>query len=766
MSRLLEWLAGGSYNDAHFVLRAPVGTGTTLVVLALALGTIVLTFRGYRRGPASRAVLLGALRSLAVLLALALYFEPALELRQVSPVPNQVAVLVDASSSMSIAEAGAGSPTRAERAAGILRAQAGALAQLGRDHRVDVYAFGERLRPVGLEEAQRGVGSAEEATHVAEALGELRARYAGGDLGGVILVSDGADNGRLTGGGARLGPDAAQAFKQLAVPVHTVAVGRAGLRDVAVVEVLSDDFAFIRTAARLEAVVRVAGYAGEPLRVHLRGGGEARIDKEQVVSADKDGEVRVRFEFTPERVGKFTFEVSVDPMPGETLRTNNVRAFALKVIRDRLRVLHIAGRPSWDERFLRGLLKRDPNVDLVSFFILRTPTDLQIVANSELSLIPFPTHELFAEELRGFDVLIVQNFNLGPYGVVPYLDRIRDFVMRGGGLATVGGELAFSGGGYGGTPIAEVLPVDLEGGAGLEPERFYLEGELRPQLTKAGRVHPVTALRMDPTENEARWATLPLLEGANLVRGLKPSAQALATHPQARAQDGSPLPLFAIAEPGEGRSLSLLTDSLWAWAFSPEPADVRAFERFWQNTIRWLCHDPDFSPLRIEADAAEYGRGADVTLRLRAPAEPRLPVEVVVTRGAERVQVTSVKLGDGGLGQLVFKPPGPGAYRAVARATLSGRRVEDGDVFVVRATSRELDDPHGRPGVLDAISRDTGGRALAEGDSWAGLELRAPRAQRVERRREVELSGGAPILLVALGLVVLEWILRRRLGLV
>ena len=131
------------------------------------------------------------------------------------------------------------------------------------------------------------------------------------------------------------------------------------------------------------------------------------------------------------------------------------------MIRDRVRVLHLSGRPSWDERFLRAMLRRDPNVDLVSFFILRTETDEQPWNRNDLSLIPFPTYEIFEEQLRSFDLVIFQNFNYAPYGVEPFLPNVRDYVEGGGALAMVGGDLSFASGGYGATALRDVLPVEL-----------------------------------------------------------------------------------------------------------------------------------------------------------------------------------------------------------------------------------------------------------------------------------------------------------------
>ena len=129
--------------------------------------------------------------------------------------------------------------------------------------------------------------------------------------------------------------------------------------------------------------------------------------------------------------------VPVDPE--ERIVQNNRLDFTLKVIRDRLRVLQVSGHPSWDERFLRQLLKENPSVDLISFFILRTPTDQSGAPSSELSLIPFPTRQLFTEELHTFDIVIFQDFDYLPYNMSHYLGNIRDFVKdAGGGFLMIG----------------------------------------------------------------------------------------------------------------------------------------------------------------------------------------------------------------------------------------------------------------------------------------------------------------------------------------
>src|SRR5262249_20098525 len=148
-------------------------------------------------------------------------------------------------------------------------------------------------------------------------------------------------------------------------------------------------------------------------------------------------ESRVAFELVPERVGKYVYEGSVPVLPPETVAENNQPALLLRATRDKTRVLQVAGRPSWDERALRGFFKADPNVDLISFFILRTYDDIQAVPTEEMSLIPFPTEELFEQELGSFDVIILQDFEFARYGIRPYLDNIRAYAENGGALPTL-----------------------------------------------------------------------------------------------------------------------------------------------------------------------------------------------------------------------------------------------------------------------------------------------------------------------------------------
>src|SRR5207302_10026166 len=137
------------------------------------------------------------------------------------------------------------------------------------------------------------------------------------------------------------------------------------------------------------------------------------------------------------------------------------------------------------------------------FFILRTETDEQPWNRNELSLIPFPTYEIFEEQLRSFDLVIFQNFNYAPYGVEPFLAGVRDYVEGGGALAMVGGDLSFVSGGYGATALADILPVELPltppgASMGAGSDAALTTDAFKPKLTPEGRAHPITSLLLGP----------------------------------------------------------------------------------------------------------------------------------------------------------------------------------------------------------------------------------------------------------------------------
>ena len=499
-------------TDWHVVIGSHLDQLTLILIctaagFAVALSAVSL-FWEQRRG---RALGLFALRFFGVAACLMVALQPSLELGQMARVPNHVAVVVDTSRSMAVAPPDGKHP-RHERAAALIKEAAPLFQEWEKaGHRVELYSFGEVLSPATPESL--GAPPKAEATRIGEVLSELRGRYAGRDLGGVVIVSDGIDTGRI--GRGPLDGETRKTLTALDAPVSTVLVGEKELRDLSVAAVLADDFAFVRTAIKLEAIIRHSGLGNRQVEVTLTRDGRL-VDSKSVLLRGSASEEKISFDYTPDHPGNIVFEIATPVLQGEALSTNNSQVFTLKVIRDRVRVLHVCGRPSWDERFLRSILRLDPNVDLVSFFILRTDTDEIPWNRDDMALIPFPHREIFEEQIKSFDLLIFHNFNYGPYHVEPYLPGVREYLESGGAVAMIGGDLSFASGGYGQSALADALPVDL---TGIPPsgERSLTTDTFKPRVSPEGRSHPVTSLSLDGKTNEARWAALPPLEGINRV---------------------------------------------------------------------------------------------------------------------------------------------------------------------------------------------------------------------------------------------------------
>ena len=759
------------FNEYRWVMLAPWGRLGLALGGAAVIAIVGLSWRASRGAPAWRRATMIGLRAGAAVGALVVFLEPAVELRQVAREPNRIAILIDDSRSMSLAESEAG-PTRIDRVRTVLAASGTALAAWEANHKIDYYTFAETLSPTSPSALASNTAQGK-ATLFRKALELLRARYEGRDLAGIVMISDGVSTG---GFNEDSGDGAVRDFlRSLDTRIHTVWAARPGLKDIAVAKVMADEFAFVRTVVRIDAVIRTTGLPARAVPVTLSTDGQP-LRQKLVDMPGGEQDITVTFEVTPPRVGRYVYEVSVPIAPGEAVTSNNTRSFVVRVIRDKIRVLQVAGQPSWDVRALRQMLKSNPNVDLISFFILRTQDDVSLVPNDEMSLIPFPTRELFEQQLPSFDLILLQDFEYLPYGIGDYLENIRSYVEGGGGLAMLGGAASFSSGGYYGTPVAAALPVELLGpfdsGAVIDTQKFS------PQLTEAGQMHPVTSLRYSASDNLATWKALPSLEGVNLVASAKPDATVLAQHPRLKTKGGKPMPVIVAGDYGKGRSLAVTTDTLWKWGFvaAARPGDNgRQYTKFWENAMRWLIQDPDLRNLHVDSDAVEYVPNAPVrvTVRLLGRDYQPLPggaVSLVVKRGADpntATEVSAAKVMVGEDGTVVHELGGlqPGVYRAFGRATIAGRQVDATDIFLVREGGSEFDRPVGDPATLEAISRATGGSALGSVDALpSDLTFDPPRIVRVDRRTDVELWSRPGLLLLIIGLLGLEWLLRQRSG--
>lgn len=781
------------YNDARFLFLGNWGPLWLTLFLVVAALVLFLTWLDLREMIPKRRWTLIVLRAAVLLMGVSLAAEPALELRDVSIVPNHVAILFDDSLSL---ELPAGRGTSRQQVLSEQARQAGEI-RPNPKHRFDVFRFSDQVVPANASAVASGKASAPR-TDILASLESLRERYAGQTLGGVVIVSDGADNATLS---ARVPANQAldeltlQTLKSLNAPIHTVGIAQENaIKDIAIRNIRHDEFAFVRNAVSVVVDLEARGFGNAPIDVSLRRNGEL-LQTRRVQLEEGKTLYPVEFEFVPELIGKEVYSVDTPVLQGEDVVRNNRDFFVLRVIRDKIRVLQVVGRPTWDVRFLRQLLKGDTNVELISFFILRTGEDLQRAPENEMALIPFPTEELFEEQLGSFDLVILQNFTYRPYGMRRYLTNIRDYVRRGGGLLVIGGEQSFSAGGYANTEIADVLPISLVQGnpgnafavAGNVQEQSSLrwandEAPFKPQLTEAGQRHPITRLDFDRRANRELWEALPEMPGTNIVGKARPGAVVLATHPTRRAGN-DPMPVLAVSDQGEGRSMAMTFDATWRWNFEwvLKGGSSRPYAAFWNSAIRWLIRDPALNLLQIDIGQTVVPPGSAVDVSLRAFRTDYTPAvdttirvkiyrrnldAVVAGRTEESVHAEmEVRTDAQGRARISVQADGEAAWRVHATALVEEDvEPELDEIFLSVNRSDELRNLEPRNDLLAAISAATGGTHRAGPIAIESLRYLEPKTERVNRRTLVDVWTSPWILLAIALLLAAEWQLRRRWG--
>lgn len=785
LARLFPAAFAGGFNaaDVTSLSRLPhLVLAGAAVAMAAAVAMGFLATSG--APPRVRAGLL-ALRTALALAVMALLLEPGLRLMATSREANRVVIAVDVSGSMAETDgSGAASPTRAQRAAVAAQQIVADVAARDRPFAPEVWLFDDEWRraaPEDLKALQSGTRKPEgKGSHLALPLASLSIAEGEKPLGGVVIISDGGDTAGLERG---LGVDVRDQARSIQAPLHTVLVGEpARFKDLALDKAVADEFAFVRNKLNIDVMVRHKGYPGEHVRLTLKEDGRPVATSEVILSSEPSeggAPVKASFTFEPQRAGKRVYTVQAPVLADESVVENNRIDFTLQLIRDRIRVLQVAGRPSWDERFVRRLLKENPSVDLISFFILRSTTDVSNANTRELSLIPFPTRELFTEELSTFDVVIFQDFNFRPYNMGAYLDNVRAFVAdSGGGFMMIGGDLSFSDGEYEGTPIADILPVKLLPGTGHTSAEVFT-----PIATDAGKSHPITDLG-DVTEGEG-YGALPPLEGVNLVAGLAEGAETLLAHPflnvpSPTGSGSTAAPVVAVREVGKGRSMAVLTDSTWIWSLPHVGNGGRgdAHRRLFANALRWLIRDPELSRAKIIVDLPDASKGIEPGVEV--PLEVRSFNAKYQPEGKDPVKITLVPLdapdatppviidgvtGDDGTFRTTLPPPAPGAWRVRVEARdATGKAIgADEDAFVVRATATEKLHIEPRPDVLQALAAAGGGR-FVHADEVAGLDFIDHEVERVHRQRTEPLWNRAWALAIVVILAGAEWWWRRRRG--
>ena len=647
------------------------------IALGLAAALTAASFALRARGAWARALVFAAL--------IFVIANPLIVNETHAPLPDVAAIVIDRSQSMGIENRKA----QADAALAAIRKQLGAEKNLEvRESVVTTTTTGE-----------------DNGTQLFAGLNAALADVPPERIAGAILITDGQVH------------DTPPADKPgLHAPIHALIAGRRGERDRKLTIVNAARFAIVGQTGAMEIRVDDFGAAaGGTAEVDVRIDGTALGT--QTVPVGKDATIQIPIRHGGENV----VEVEARPGPAELTLQNNRAVVTVSGVRDRLRVLLVSGEPHAGERVWRNLLKADPSVDLVHFTILRPPAKQDATPLEELSLIAFPTRELFSEKLGSFDLVIFDRYS--ERGILPllYYENLAAYVENGGALLVASGPEFAQPMSISRTPLAAVLPAQPTGEIVTQP--------FKPVVTPQGLAHPVT--RDLPGANSASappsWGRWFRVIGANKISG-----ETVMSGPDDR-------PLLVLDNVKKGRVAELLSDHAWLWARGFEGGGPQA--ELLRRLAHWLMKEPELEEERLAATIAD---GA-ITAERRTMADTAKPVTLTYPSG-KTVTLTLVKA-----------EPARRVARQGAKADELGLyRLTDGTLTAVAAAGplnpKEVADMRATDTVLQPIADATGGSihwladgvpdvrrvgasGNAAGANWIGLRANgAYRVTSVEQR--------------------------------
>jgi hypothetical protein len=520
-----------------------------------------------------------------------------------------------------------------------------------------------------------------------------------------------------------------------AAPVHALITGRPDERDRRVVLVTAPRFGIVGQPQTITFRVEDQGASPGTAQVSVRRDGETIDTRSVRVGSSVSIDVQIP------HAGPNIVEIEASPLDNELTGVNNRAVVSIDGVRDKLRVLLVSGEPHAGERTWRNLLKSDASVDLVHFTILRPPEKQDGTPINELSLIAFPTRELFQQKINEFQLIIFDRY--ARQGVLPviYFDNIARYVRAGGAVLVAAGPDYASNTSIWRTPLDVILPA--------EPSGRTLEQPFRAALTELGKRHPVTRGLEGSNSDPPHWSRWFRLVDARLLKGT----------PVLQGPDNKPALL--LSREGEGRVALLLSDHIWLWARGYEGGGPHI--DLLRRLSHWLMKQPD-----LEEEALRlFVRGRDLTVQRQTMAD-----------GVDEVTLT---LPSGKTRTLTLSQAEPGVWRSTIEANELGLwRATDGKLTALAnvgpANPREFAEVTSTREVLQPLATATGADVVRvadgssvhlprvvgvrsgdtfRGDDWIGLKLRE--ATVVRGIGVLPIFAGLIGLLLLVGSLALTW---------
>jgi uncharacterized membrane protein len=736
------------FTRGKFVLLSPWPVWLMLVLLLAAAAGLYWNMMRQRHSVISstRSVAIWLAQTALIALLLFMLWHPAISVARLRPQQNVVAVLIDRSRSMGIADSG---KSRLQSAKEVLDTQL--LPELNNRFQVRLYGFGRDAVRV---DQPRSLNADDNATRISDSLKHIAAEAGTMPLGAIVVLSDGGDN---TGGIDR---DTISQLRQLRVPVHTVGFGPDHFdKDIEIVDVAAPARALPQSRLSARVAIRQHGFAGARVKLTVRENG--RVIAAQDVPLKPDIEQSETILFDAGNAGAHSFQIGVDPQPGEQNMQNNAVVRLVNVGQKKMRVLYVEGEPRWEYKFIRRALEDDPSIEVVS--MLRTTQNKiyrQGIANPKELEAGFPTKP---EELFAYDGLIIGSVEANYFS--PDAQRmIRDFAdKRGGGVLFLAGRFGLADGGYASTPMAEMMPLRFAG------EKTFSRNFADISLTDAGRESVICRIEEDAARNLDRWKKMPQVANYAVMGTPKPGAVVLMNVAEPNHR---PAPLLAIQNYGRGRVGIFATSGSWRWKMLQEHTD-RSHSIFWSQLLRWMVTETP-------------GQVISSTPHQVLPDDTRVPLRVNVrdknfdTVSGANVQ-TSIVRPDGTSEVIELKPDPlePGTYTGEYTADKAG-------TYVAETSARQDKTDFGRDtltfrredgvaenfgaaqnkDLLEKLSSDTGGNYYTAGNAKRLPGEVAVSEAGITGHDNLDIWDMPALFLLVILIRGGEWLLRRKWGVV
>jgi len=748
------------FRKGQFVLLGKwPGWLLVLVIVTAAVGLALLIRWKLRNATVEvrnwRAWVIWGIQSAFVALVLFLLWQPAILVSELSSQQNIIAVVVDDSRSMGIAD----SEGKTREAAAVAALEGGVLPGLRQRFQTRLYRLGRELTPSS---EPREIAPVEPATRIGDNLKRLATETSDLPVGAIVLLSDGGQNS--AGGGSGISRDVLQVLRNRRLPVHTVGFGkeeRAHDVEIEDVSIAASAIAESRISATVTLTQR--GYTGKKAKLTVRDGAKEIGEREITLAADGRSQAEPVF-FPAGAAGAKSLTFSMETLPGEENLANNAMTRPILVSDAKRRILYVEGEPRWEYKFIRRAEAEDPTVQLVS--MLRTSENKiyrQGINDASELASGFPVRP---EDLFGYTGIIIGSVD-ADYFTPLQQELLSEYVdRRGGGILFLGGRFSLSDGGWGASSLNDLLPTILPRG-----KNNFHRNAATVELTAQGLNSPITQLLDDPAKNAQRWKKLTYLADYEDAGAPKPGATVLADLHAGRRN----LPLLITQIYGHGRTAILATGGTWRWQMSEALGDS-SHDLFWQQLLRWLVAESPgpvvaSMPGRLLMDEGRVAlkaqvrdkqfqqtTNAHVTAHIIGPQETSAFIDLTPSGsmpGFYEAEWTAEKAGTY-LAEVTAEPAG-GQPQELGRDVVTFQR-EDGvaENFHTEQNRR----------LLEQLASDTGGRY------WTPPELKnlpgdvSYSEAGISVRNTKELWDMPLVFLLLLGLPTTQWFLRRKWGVI